>query len=274
MSTLQKKEEQKGFNQSFFTTKNTKWYHYAKNWLPNKRKPLVFLPCANAAKTRAKFGKKMFSHSTTHQLLSAVTRCELFERVVLSEPCTIVPYALESQHPDYNIPPEDLTIQDEQEFVIRLESWLKDIKIKQPKRKYIYYIGGAHHYFILTLANIRARKPFKVIYRIPKGGTRNYGPAANEFREEILALERNGTRPFQRPVSFDNFIKARGRYTNRKFWESVNVIQNSARSKLHPVFTREQLPIATREEYREGFLSLYPVNALKEIKQLKGEGVK
>lgn len=106
--------------------------------------------------------KKMFSHSTTHQFLSAITRCEDFERVVISEPLTIVPYALEGQHPDYNVPTEDLTIQDEVAFTIRLGNWLNIVKRKQPKRKYIYYIGGTHHYFVLKQTLEKARKPFKL----------------------------------------------------------------------------------------------------------------
>ncbi len=82
---LKKKPDTSGFNQSFFTVANTLWYNYAVNWLPHKKKPLLCLPCANANKTRAKYGKKMFSHSTTHQFLSAITRCEDFERVVISD---------------------------------------------------------------------------------------------------------------------------------------------------------------------------------------------
>jgi hypothetical protein len=264
--SIKKKPEEKGFNQSFFTTENTKWYNYVVNWLPNRKKPLVFLPCASAAKTRAKYGKKMFSHSTTHQLMSSVTRCELFEKVVLSEPCTIIPYALEGQHPDYNIPPEDLTIQDEQEFVIRLAFWLILVKNKQPKRKFVYYIGGTHHYFILKLANLKAKNPFKIIYKIPKGGTKNYSPESRTFKEEIMNHLNNGIIPEMIPVSLKKHINSRGRYTNRKFWESINVIKNISRAKTKPIFDEKVLPIANRNEYFQGFLKLYPVNAIKEIK--------
>ena len=147
------------------------------------------LPCANANKTRKKYRKKMFSHSTTHQFLSAITRCDDFEKVVISEPLTIVPYALEGQHPDYNVPTEDLTIQDEAEFTIRLANWLNIVKRKQPKRKYIYYIGGTHHYFILKQALERARKPFKLIYEIPEGGVKDYSTSAKYFKEIVLNVE-------------------------------------------------------------------------------------
>lgn len=90
MTGLKKKPDSSGFNQSFFNVANVSWYNYVVNWLPPKNKPLICLPCANGNKTRKKYGKKMFSLSTTHQFLSAITRCEDFEKVVISEPLTIV----------------------------------------------------------------------------------------------------------------------------------------------------------------------------------------
>lgn len=266
---LKKKSDSPGFNQSFFTVANTSWYNYAVNWLPNKRKPLICLPCANANKTRAKYGKKMFSHSTTHQFLSAITRCEDFEKVVISEPLTIVPYALEGQHPDYNVPTEDLTIQDEAEFTIRLANWLNIVKRKQPNRKYIYYIGGTHHYFILKQALERARKPFKLIYEIPAGGVKGYSDSAKYFKDAVLNLENKGIKPELKPVSLEKHIKARGRYTNRKFWEYINVIKNINSSKKHPVFQNEKMPVSLRNQYFEGFLPMYPMDAIKKMKEGK-----
>jgi predicted RNA-binding protein len=233
------------------------------------KKPLVFLPCANANKTRAKYGKKMFSHSTTHQFLSAITRCDDFERVVASEPLTIVPYALEGQHPDYNVPPDDLTIQDEAEFTIRLANWLNIVKRKQPRRKYIYYIGGTHHYFILQQANEKARKPFKIIYEIPEGGVKGYSSSAKHFKEVITNLEEKGVKPELKPVSLEKHIKSRGRYTNRKFWEYITVIKNINTSKKNPIFQDEKMPVALRTEYYEGFLQMYPANAIKSMKEGK-----
>ena len=264
---LKKKPEMIGFNQSFFTVANTSWYNYAVNWLPHKNKPLMCLPCASANKTRAKYGKKMFSHSTTHQFLSAITRCEDFERVVLSEPLTIVPYALEGQHPDYNVPPEDLTIQDEAEFTIRLANWLNIVKRKQPKRKYIYYIGGTHHYFILRQALERARKPFKLIYEVPEGGVKGYSSSAKNFQEVVFDLENKGIKPELKPVSLDKHIKARGRYTNRKFWEYITVIKRISPSKKNPIFQSEKMPVALKNQYFEGFLKMYPMDAIKKMKE-------
>lgn len=261
---------QKGFNQSFFTTKNTIWYNYVLHWLPNKRKPLVFLPCASAKKTREKFGKKMFSHSTTHQFLSEITRCKDFEQVVLSEPLTIVPYKLEGQHPDYNVPPEDLTIQDEEEFMIRLSNWLNIVKRRQPKRKFVYYIGATHHYFILREANRKALRPFKIIYKIPEGGTRGYGKAAKVFKQEILDLESNGIKPRLTPPDLKKHIESRGRYTNRKFWEYIHVIQKKGRSKKSPKFQEENMPVASKKEYFRGFVEKSPPEALKHVLKAKG----
>jgi hypothetical protein len=68
-----------------------RWFARVVNWLPDQAKPLVFLPCGSAAKTRAKFGKKMISQGLGHQLMSAVTRETAFERVIHSEPLTFIP---------------------------------------------------------------------------------------------------------------------------------------------------------------------------------------
>lgn len=206
--SLQKKPDSPGFNQSFFNVPNTFWYNYVINWLPHKKKPLIFLPCANASKTRKKYGKKMFSHSTTHQFLSAITRCEDFEKVVISEPLTIVPYALEGQHPDYDVSTEDLTIQDEIAFITRLANWLNIVKRKQPNRKYVYYIGGAHHYFIIRQALKEARYPFKLIYEVPESGVTGYSASARGFKEVILNLENHRIKPeLMKSKELKSFLK-------------------------------------------------------------------
>ena len=264
---LKKKPDSPGFNQSFFTTPNILWYYYAVNWLPHKNKPLICLPCASAKKTRAKYGKKMFSHSTTHQFLSAITRCEDFEKVVISEPLTIVPYALEGQHPDYNVPTEDLTIQDEVAFNIRLANWLNIVKRKQPKRKYIYYIGGTHHYFVLKQTLEKARKPFKLIYEIPEGGVKGYASAAKSFKEVVMNLENKNIKPKLKPVSLEKFLNSRGRYTNRKYWEYIKVIKKISLSKKNPVFQSEKMPVAKKSQCSEGFSELYATNVIQRMKE-------
>ena len=94
--------------------------------------------------------------------MSAVTRELSFERVILSEPCTIIPYALEGQHPDYNLPPGDLSIQSERVFINQLALWLARVKAAQPERQHAYYIGAVHHFFILHFANETAGYPWAI----------------------------------------------------------------------------------------------------------------
>jgi len=209
----------------------------------------------------------MFSHSTTHQFLSAITRCEDFEKVVISEPLTIVPYALEGQHPDYNVPTEDLTIQDEVAFTIRLANWLNIVKRKQPKRKYIYYIGGTHHYFVLKQTLEKARKPFKLIYEIPEGGVKGYASAAKSFKEVVMNLENKNIKPKLKPVSLEKFLNSRGRYTNRKYWEYIKVIKKISLSKKNPVFQSEKMPVAKKSQCSEGFSELYATNVIQRMKE-------
>lgn len=62
---LVRQPEQPGFNSSFLTPENDAWFNLMLEWLPDPSKPLVFLPCGSAAKTRAKFGKKFISQGTT-----------------------------------------------------------------------------------------------------------------------------------------------------------------------------------------------------------------
>ncbi|NMC06133.1 MAG: hypothetical protein GYA24_13035, partial [Candidatus Lokiarchaeota archaeon] len=71
---ITKQPEQAGFNTSFLTPENMRWFNTkALHFLPDPAKPLVCLPCGSAAKTREKFGKKMISQGLGHQLMSAVT---------------------------------------------------------------------------------------------------------------------------------------------------------------------------------------------------------
>ena len=162
-----------------------------------------------------------------------------------------------------------MTIQDEAEFTIRLANWLNIVKRKQPKRKYLYYIGGTHHYFILKQALERARKPFKIIYEIPKGGVKDYSTSAKYFKDVVLNLENYGIKPELKPVSLENHIKARGRYTNRKFWEYISVIKKINSSKKNPIFKNERMPVALKKQYFEGFLPMYPMDAIKTMKEGK-----
>ena len=62
---LRRMPEIDGFNTNFLTPANMDYFNnVALPWLPATAKPLVFLPCGSAAKTREKYGKKMISQGT------------------------------------------------------------------------------------------------------------------------------------------------------------------------------------------------------------------
>ncbi|NMC08377.1 MAG: hypothetical protein GYA24_24430, partial [Candidatus Lokiarchaeota archaeon] len=232
---------------------NMRWFARVVNFLPDPAKPLVCLPCGSAAKTREKFGKKMISQGLGHQLMSAVTREPRFERVILSEPCTIIPYALEGQHPDYNLPPQDLSIQSERIFINQLALWLARVKLAQPDRRFVYFIGGIHHFFILHFANEAAGRPFHLVREIPARGVRDYAEAAKRFHDTILATEASGQAPAQAPASLTSLVQGRGRYTHRKFWHAVLLEALDGED-----VARSVEPVTSRAQAREGFADLYP----------------
>jgi len=155
---IKKLEERKGFNNSFLTPANMKWYCYIVNWLPDPLKPLVFLPCGRGEKTRKKYCKKKISESMTHNFFKAIRENNWFEKVILSEPLTIIPYEKEMHplRPDYNLPAKDLSIQSERIFINQLALWLLRVKMNQSNREYVYYCGSLHHFFILHFANLIA----------------------------------------------------------------------------------------------------------------------
>jgi len=186
IKTGKKPEVDKPFNASFLTESNTNWFNkklLAYN--PDNQKPIVFLPCASARKTRCKYGKKKISQSTSHQFLSVITRDKRFTKIIISEPLTAIPYSIEDDMPDYNYPPKLLTKAEKQIFIDRLSQFLINLKKDNPKRKNIYYIGGQHHYKILTKANAKANYPFKIIAKIPSRGIRDYSTASKEFKPII-----------------------------------------------------------------------------------------
>ncbi|MEX2715087.1 MAG: hypothetical protein Q6370_002180 [Candidatus Sigynarchaeota archaeon] len=247
-----KKAELPGFNTSFLTPDNMRWFARVVHWLPDPAKPLVLLPCGSAAKTRAKYGKKMISRGLGHQLMSAVTRDPSLERVILSEPLTIIPYALEGQHPDYNLPPHELSIQGERVFINQLALWLARVHAAQPERRFVYYVGAIHHYFILHYANETAGRPFRLVREVPARGVRDYAAAAKALASTIRAVEATGQAPVQPPVSLAGLVQGRGRYTHRKFWRSV-LLEALDGDEI----TRTIEPVTTRAEARAGFADLY-----------------
>ena len=253
---LRRMPEIDGFNTNFLTPANMDWFNnVVLKWLPDPAKPLVCLPCGSAAKTRAKYGKKMISQGTGHQFMSAVTRDARFERVILSEPCTIIPYALEGQHPDYNLPPDDLSIQSERVFINQLALWLARVKVQQPERQFVYYLGPIHHYFILHFANEAAGRPFHVVHEIPARGTTGYAPSAEKFREVILTTEATRVAPPQEVVPLDKLVSGRGRYTHRAFWAQVLLerrVGNEYEQEVEPVTTHDQAELGFSHLYGKG----------------------
>jgi len=229
-----------------------RWFARVVHWLPDPAKPLVLLPCAAALKTREKYGKKMISQCTTHQCMSKVTREPSFERVILSEPLTIIPYALEGEHPDYNLPPEALSIQSERVFINQLALWLARVHAAQPERRFAYYVGAIHHFFILHFANETAGRPFHLVREVPARGFAGNGDAAKHFRQVILTTEATGQAPAQEPVSLASLVKGRGRYTHRKFWRLV-LLEALSGDEV----TRTIEPVTTLGQARAGFADLY-----------------
>ena len=57
---IHKLPNKKGFNNSFFTRENMRWFYFVINWMPHPNKPLIFLPCSRGEKTCAKRKKYEF----------------------------------------------------------------------------------------------------------------------------------------------------------------------------------------------------------------------
>ena len=66
------------------------------------------------------------------------------EKVILSKPLTIIHYDIEMPplRPDYNLPAKDLSIQSGIVFQERVALWLLKLKVQQPERRFVYYIGA------------------------------------------------------------------------------------------------------------------------------------
>jgi hypothetical protein len=186
--------------------------------------------------------------------MGAVTREARFERVILSEPLTLIPYALEMhpRRPDYNLPVDHLSIQGEQIFIHQLALWLCRVKQAQPARKVAYYIGSTHHYLILKYANIAAGSPFQVIPRVPAGGLKDYATCAKAFRDEILGAEESGIPPLIVEPDIEKWLKSRSGYTTRVLWREIHYIRRVAGTIQAGIE-----PVSTDRDYATGFGDLY-----------------
>jgi hypothetical protein len=198
----------------------------------------------------------------SHTFLKVLREDERFEKVSITEPQTIVPYCkeLSEWREDYDNPPEALTIQDEFIFVTNLMGWLLRVKLKQPWRKYIYYIGGKHHYFILHFANQWAGNPFELLYKNPPGGLKGYAKTARIFREEILRFVDSGynqeLKPENIPIDFEKFIKSHGNKTKRKFWRLILVYQKNVDGEMDlggNKFSRDLVKTTRLSDWKMGF---------------------
>ena len=285
---ISKKPDSSGFNVSFFTHENMLWFNQViMNWMPPVDKHLVFLPCGNAEKTRGRVrngevdDRKFISEGLGHNLLKPVREDEDLEKVILSEPLTMIPYAEEANklRKDYDLPVSELCVQGENTFINQLALWLLKLKVCQPGRNYIYYIGGCHHFLILHYANKRAGEPFRIIHEIPPRGLRDYTSSAAKLVQVIYALEDRGIVPKLQPVHeiAMKFLKARGRYTHRKFWKSVITLQLIDDPDIRPCITlwgknfKENTVAIASERDMEGFVDLYEPTMAREEKLRDGE---
>jgi hypothetical protein len=249
---LHKLADMGSYNCSFMTVANIRWFNFViMNWLPDAHKPLVFLPCGRANKTRTEADpRKFISRSTTHQFLSKITRNNDLDRIILSEPLTVIPYSIESHQlrKDYDLPCELLSIQSEFIFIRQLALVLSKIKANQSDRKVIFYIGGAHHYFILYYANKMIGSPFQILFEIPPLGIRDYSKSALKFHGVIYDYLADGIVPAQEIPSLKKYLKKRGRYTNQAFWKSILVLQKD---------NQTEITICQKSDRITGFSALY-----------------
>jgi predicted RNA-binding protein len=167
-------------NADFYSNQNQEFYiRVLKEFNFKTSLPVVFLPCASV---------KPISKSRTHCYLSKITRNEKLERIILSEPQSIIPYSLEQFCPNYDYPPGQLHAGDRWQMVRRVGIFLHFLWENNEKRERIYYIGAKHHLNVLNDAN-NIMKHFKIISIIPERGIRDYASAAETFIKTIENLE-------------------------------------------------------------------------------------
>jgi hypothetical protein len=266
-----KHENDQAINASFLTLANLNWWLYiCMNYLPPREKRLMFLPCAGAFKTRNQDdGRKFISRSTSHQFMKAIREDLQNENIILSEPLTLIPYALEAStdplRPDYNLPVTLLSIQQEFIFIERVALWLLKIKNTQPDREVIYYFGGSHHYFILHYANKFAGSPFEIIFHVPKAGTAAFGRESKTFMEQIHFMESAHQYQVPPPLPIENELKKRaGRYTHKPFL--LALIEAERLGHSFSETQEHRIEVGSKTDFQAGFERFYgriiPVNSI------------
>lgn len=240
-------------NESFMTKDNIQWFHYILKYFPDVDKPIIFLPCGRANKTRSKDGRKYISQGMSHQFMSKITRNDNYTKIILSEPLTLIPYDLESHHlrKDYNLPPNHLTVQSEMIFIHQVGMWLLCLKQNQPLRDVIFYLGATHHYFILKFANSLVGNPFTIIHEVPTNGLAGYSRSAEKLDVIIQAYYKTKKIPPLREISLEKHLKSRGRYTNKRFWRTILTLNKKEESKLE---------VCSPLAFKEGFSEIYQFN--------------
>jgi hypothetical protein len=143
----------------------------------------LFFPCAKAQQAG-----KIIQRSVTHTWAAALTRWAhpLLQRVIISEPLTIIPYA-RRDYPTYNYPPALLREnalhweRDYPLFVERLSGWLRQ---QSGRRTYLWF-GPTRYYHHLRILQAAwpLNEPLFTVW--PTGGTRNIGYGARCLRFEI-----------------------------------------------------------------------------------------
>ncbi|MFW9998169.1 MAG: hypothetical protein ACFFD4_39370, partial [Candidatus Odinarchaeota archaeon] len=259
---------------SFLTLPNIQYYNYLMLFYkePPLTTPIVFTPCGRADKSRGAKGRskkgdfrKYISESMTHDFMKAITKNILFEIISLTEPLTAQPYSLEKHplRPDYELPEKDLSVQEEWLFIYHLSLFLAKLKLKQPDRKALFYIGGAHHYFILYYANDLLGSPFKIVQEIPKGGIRGYAKAADEFKVVIEEYMKTGIIPEREKSTLEDYKKRRnrGRYSNLPFITSLEVYEYSKNEGLQ----EKKIGVCEKDAYIKGFDYLYDLHGPEAI---------
>jgi len=236
-------------NESFMSTDNLVWFYFVLNYIPEQNLPVVFLPCGSANKTRNIDGRKYISKGFSHEIMSVITRNPKYCKIILSEPLSLIPYDLEANplRKDYNLPPNYLAVQSEFIFINNIALYLARLKLAQPDRQLVYYLGAAHHYFILYFANKLAGSPFRIMHVIPQCGLRDYAKGAKEMVGLIQECEA-GKIPCLEIPSLENHLKRRGRYTNLRFWHQILLMQ-----KENASFET----VCPRDQYKSGFQMLY-----------------
>jgi hypothetical protein len=275
-----KKRAEKGneepYNASFLTLENIRWWLYvSQNYIVPANKRVFFLPCAGGFKTRGKErindqgqtyidNRKFISESTSHQFMKAIREDPQNECIILSEPCTIIPYCMEKSpmRPDYNLPVDFLSVQSEFIFIDRVSAYLLKLKRMDPERQFIYYFGGAHHYFILHYANLLAadprsgETPFQILFRVPERGTATFAKESTDFMTQIHSWELAQSFPSMDPRPLEAELSKRsGRYTHKPFIMALFHAQHLGNN--HTEVKETRVPIANRNAFQNGFGEMY-----------------